>query len=165
MNEKMKCFNVHGHTYLAELEFKFEGSQEIGYAIDFKEIKRIGCQWIDDFLDHGSILNPDDTHYRNLCKKLKSKVWIMSLNGEKYCNPTVENIAKEILLAMDELFEEKIPGLYINKVTLHETPNCYTICTRESVNEVERRNFSLKNAMQLIEYSKKKGAVEYDDRK
>lgn len=23
MNERMKCFNIHGHTYLYELEFEF----------------------------------------------------------------------------------------------------------------------------------------------
>ena len=57
MNEKMKCFLPHGHTYLYELTFSFENMEEIGYAIDFKEIKRVFCQWIDDLLDHGAILN------------------------------------------------------------------------------------------------------------
>jgi hypothetical protein len=41
MNERMKCFNIHGHTYLYELEFEFNEMEEIGYAIDFKEIKRV----------------------------------------------------------------------------------------------------------------------------
>ena len=42
MNEKMKCFHVHGHTYLYELGFSFSQIETIGYNIDFKEIKR--CQ-------------------------------------------------------------------------------------------------------------------------
>ncbi len=41
MNEFMKCYNIHGHTYLYELTFSFENMEEIGYAIDFKEIKRV----------------------------------------------------------------------------------------------------------------------------
>jgi 6-pyruvoyltetrahydropterin/6-carboxytetrahydropterin synthase len=52
MNEKMKCFNMHGHTYLCDVDFEFYEMEDIGYAIDFKEIKRVGLQWIDDLLDH-----------------------------------------------------------------------------------------------------------------
>ena len=101
MNERMKCFNVHGHTYLYELTFAFNNMEEIGYAIDFKEIKRVFCQWIDDILDHGMLLNPQDYELINVTGKLGSKLWLMSLNGEhEYCNPSVENIAKEVFLAM-----------------------------------------------------------------
>jgi len=56
MNERMKCFNIHGHTYLYELEFEFNEMEEIGYAIDFKEIKRVGWQWINDIIKNGMIL-------------------------------------------------------------------------------------------------------------
>ena len=86
MNEHLKCFNIHGHTYLYELTFSFENMEEIGYAIDFKEIKRVGCQWIDDILDHGMILNPQDYQLIDVTKKLGSKLWLMSLNGRNnYC--------------------------------------------------------------------------------
>jgi 6-pyruvoyltetrahydropterin/6-carboxytetrahydropterin synthase len=57
MNEFMKCFNIHGHTYLYELTFSFESMEEIGYAIDFKEIKRVFCQWIDDIFEFYNIYN------------------------------------------------------------------------------------------------------------
>ena len=96
MNERMKCFNIHGHTYIYELTFEFNEMEEIGYAIDFKEIKRVGCQWIDDLLDHGFIVNPKDEAVINACKLTTSKIWYMSLNGkDEYCNPSAENIAKE----------------------------------------------------------------------
>ena len=35
MNEAMKCFNIHGHTYLCEVTFQHENMEDIGYAIDF----------------------------------------------------------------------------------------------------------------------------------
>ena len=118
MNERMKCFNIHGHTYLYELEFEFNEMEEISYAIDFKEIKRVGCQWIDDILDHGMLLNPQDTELINTTKNYGSKMWLMSLNGEnKYCNPSVENIAKEVFLAMMVLFQP-YKNLKIHKVTI-----------------------------------------------
>lgn len=164
MNEKFKCFNIHGHTYLFELTFGFSQSKEIGYAIDFKEIKRVGCQWIDDVLDHGMILNAEDTLLINTTKELGSKYWLMSLNGEgKYCNPSVENIAKELFLVQEVIFEN-YPNLWIESICLWETPNCQTICTKNSITLEEKENF-LKAKQSLIkEYANNKGMLEYDNR-
>jgi len=165
MNERMKCFNLHGHTYLYELEFSFNEMEQIGYAIDFKEIKRVGCQWIDDFLDHGMIVNPHDTEVIKAAISTGSKLWYMSLNGlNQYCNPSVENIAKEIFLAMKLLFVP-YPNLHIHKVTLYETPNCFTTCIEESIHEVELDNWMRCNRSVVELYRDEKGVVEYDDRK
>lgn len=165
MNERMKCFNIHGHTYLYELEFEFNEMEEIGYAIDFKEIKRVGCQFIDDYFDHGMILNPQDSLLIQTTKDYSSKYWLMSLNGtEGYCNPSVENIAKELFLAMSLLFKE-YDNLRINKITLWETPNCYTICTRESISEEEHQNWIGSREDLITNYASEKGVIEYDDRK
>ena len=167
MNEKMKCFNIHGHTYLYELEFEFNEMEEIGYAIDFKEIKRVGCQWIDDILDHGMILNPQDTKLIETTKEYGSKLWLMSLNGkEEYCNPSVENIAKEIFLAMMVLFNPSVyPNLRIHRVIIYETPNCSTICSRESISDTEAVAWMSVRYDELTKYTLDKGIFEYDDRK
>jgi len=143
---------------------------DIGYAIDFKEIKRVGCQWIDDILDHGMILNPKDTIAIEATKALGSKLWLMSLNGkDEYCNPSVENIAKEVFLAMEILFDFQythIPtGLKIHEVKIHETPNCYTVCTANSITDTDRFNFDSARFNEINEYAKLKGIMEYDDRK
>lgn len=164
MNEKMKCFNIHGHTYLYDLEFEFNEMEDIGYAIDFKEIKRIGCQWIDDILDHGMILNPKDELLIKTTKEYGSKLWLMSLNGEEYCNPSVENIAKEIFLAMMILFQP-YKNLKIHKVTIHETPNCYTQCIKESISDDEARKWMEIRYEEINKYTSDKGIIEYDDRK
>lgn len=165
MNEKFKCFNVHGHTYLYELVFEFDSMKEIGYNIDFKEIKRVGCQWIDDLLDHGMILNPLDKELIGTCISLESKYWLMSLNGSaEYCNPSVENIAKEVFLAMEYLFEEH-KGLKLHKVIIYETPNCATTCFENSITLEEHHNFLIVREEKLKKYKEKKGMLEYDDRK
>ena len=164
MNERMKCFNVHGHTYLYELVYSFDESKSIGYAIDFKEIKRVACQWIDDILDHGMILNPEDKELIETTQKLGSKLWLMSLNGPgKYCNPTAENIAKEIFLAMKVLFEN-YKHLRIHQVRLYETPNCYTDCYASSINTLEELGFYITRREAILKYAHEKGIVEYDDR-
>ena len=166
MNECQKCFNIHGHTYLYELTFEFEQMESIGYAVDFKEIKRVACQWIDDMLDHGAILNAKDDVMIDACKQLSSKIWLMSLNGEyHYCNPTAENISKEIFIAIDTIFKLHYPQLILHKVKLYETPNCYTECYDESITVVEKQHWYNKNYEDVKKYAKNKGVVEYDDRK
>lgn len=165
MNEKMKCYNMHGHTYLYKLIFSFDSMQAIGYAIDFKEIKRVACQWIDDILDHGMILNAHDHVVINATIETGSKIWLMSLNGQnEYCNPSVENIAKEVFLAMDVLFVA-YPGLKIHKVRIHETPNCSTVCSRKSISDDERENWLKVRYQEVSDYAVAKGIMEYDDRK
>ena len=164
MNERMKCFNIHGHTYLYELEFEFNEMEEIGYAIDFKEIKRVGCQWIDDILDHGMILNPQDTKLIETTIDYGSKLWLMSLNGSDYCNPSVENISKEVFLAMMVLFEP-YKNLRIHKITIYETPNCSTICSRESISDLEAAKWMKVRYNEIHQYAEDKGVFEYDDRK
>lgn len=165
MNEKFKCFHLHGHTYLYELTFLFTEIEEIGYAIDFKEIKRVGLQWIDDMFDHGTILNRKDTVVIDAVNTLGTKLWLMSLNGNEYCNPSVENIAKEIFLAMECLFETYKPQLVIHTVTVFETPNCKTDCIAESITEKEGLNWNFENYAKIKAYVKEKGIISYDDRK
>ena len=165
MNERMKCFNLHGHTYRCQLEFEFNSMESIGYAIDFKEIKRVGLQWIDDMLDHGVIVNPHDTAVIECAKETSSKIWFMSLNGQgNYCNPSVENIAKEIFLAMSILFK-RYGDLKLNKITLWETPNCFTTCIKESISEDEKKYWESANYDMVSNYEQEKGYLEYDDRK
>ena len=170
MNEFMKCFNIHGHTYLYELTFSFENMEEIGYAIDFKEIKRVGCQWIDDILDHGAILNPKDEILIKAVKDLDGKLWLMSLNGQgEYCNPSVENISREVFLAMEILFDEVYKnaktGLKIHRITIYETPNCWTEVKAASITDKDRSNFREARFDEIKAYADAKGILEYDDRK
>jgi 6-pyruvoyltetrahydropterin/6-carboxytetrahydropterin synthase len=170
MNERMLCHNLHGHEYITHLTFSFENSEEIGYAIDFKEIKRVFIEFLQQKMDHGMLLNPKDTLVIQTVKSLGSKLWEMSLNGlGDYCNPSVENIAKEIFLSMeiisDTLYGEAKTGLKIHKVLVYETPNCWTECTSESIPERERYNFKNARFIEILRYAREKGIMEYDDRK
>jgi len=170
MNEFMKCYNIHGHTYLAEISFSHKNMEEIGYAIDFKEIKRVFLQWIDDILDHGMILNPEDEELIQTVEKYGTKLWLMSLAGEgKYCNPSVENITREVFLAMEilvnTLYGESHTGLKIYEVKIYETPNCASTCRKESITNMERAHFYKARHAEISAYAIEKGVLEYDDRK
>lgn len=167
MDEAMKCYNIHGHTYHVKLVFSYISIANIGYALDFKEIKRVGVQWIDDILDHGVILNPKDDKLIGTALVLESKLWLMSLNGIDYCNPSAENIGKEIFLAMEILFKNHATehDFKIHKVILKETPNCSVITKKYSISDKERTLFNKHKGSYIEDYAKEKGIVEYDSRK
>ena len=82
----------------------------------------------------------------------------------EYCNPSVENIAKEIFLAMEVLFAD-YKNLNIHKITIYETPNCWTECVAESISAQEVKNWWGVRSEEVKQYAKDKGVIEYDDRK
>ncbi len=120
MNHESKCKMLHGHRYALEASFAATELDELGRVIDFGVIREVLGAWIDDNLDHNTILSIND-------QKLGDK--IASETGQKIYyikeNPTAENIAQYI-------FAEICPKLFAKKnvkcvaIKLYETPNCYT---------------------------------------
>ena len=164
LNERFKCFNVHGHRAKIELTFAFNIMSDLGYCIDFKEIKRIGGQWIEDHMDHAFIANPADCIMIDACRRINSKLYVLSLAGPNYCNPTAENIGRELFCAMELLFAD-FSGLDIATIRFYETPNCYVDTTADSISKTERTQFRQCRQTELLAYRAAKGQLEYDDRK
>lgn len=164
VNHKSLCGNVHGHLWYGTLTFSFNSNTmedpELGYAIDFSEIKRIGLQFISDFFDHSYIANPKD-YMCDVLKNNNSRMWLMSLNGEgNFCNPSVENMAKELFLTMNILFENR--GITIKSILIHETPSSSTICTEKSMTLEEVENFNNAREEQIRNYAYLKGIQTYN---
>ena len=57
------------------------------------------------------------------------------------------------------------PNLKIHKVTIYETPNCSTICSKESISDVEAATWMGVRYAEINQYATEKGIFEYDDRK
>lgn len=164
MFQRFKCSHMHGHRYEYELEFAYHEMQDLGYAIDFSEIKRIGCAWIDANMDHSFLANPLDAKVIALTEDLKSNIFQMHLvDSQGSCNPTVENIAKEIFFAVQSLLENA--NLKLARVVLYETANCIGICEGLTAREVEIFRSHHSYVQELAEYKKKSGQIEYDLRK
>lgn len=163
MHEYKKCFNIHGHEFRYTMKFNFTENLEIGYPIDFKELKRIGCQWIRDNFDHVFIANPKDEIMLRTCQELGSKVYTMNLiDKDGFCNPTAENIAKEIFYAISVLLNSS--NLHLAELTLCETLNCCVSCSEITL--AEKSLFEQTGLHQtLLKYKKEKGSIEYDERK
>lgn len=118
MGHEHKCRYLHGHRYVLEATFTAPNLDKIGRVIDFGEIKTILKTWIDENLDHTTILWEKDKELgNNISTVTNQKIYYLN------SNPTAESIAHH-------LFTEIIPDLFknsearIKSVKLYETPNC-----------------------------------------
>ena len=143
MNERVKCFNLHGHRFKVEATFEYRSKGALGYAIDFKEIKRIVGDWIDEKLDHACLLNPCDVLLIEMCRSNGWRTHIMGMGLREDINPSAENIASELFYVIRQLFADERSGVQIVRLRLYETPNCWVdvegadyIGTDEFINEV-----------------------------
>lgn len=122
VNHEGKCKYLHGHRYALEATFKAKDLDDLGRVIDFGAVKQVLSQWIDNNLDHTTILSLED-------KDLGEK--ISAITGQKiyYMNSstTAENIASHI-------FNDICPQLFNEvkcmEIKLYETPNCSVICRK-----------------------------------
>lgn len=156
MNEKVKCFNLHGHRFKVEMTFEYHSKGNLGYAVDFKEIKRIGCAWMDEHLDHACILNPLDTELIHLCEKNHWRLYIMGFGNNADINPSAENIASELFYTLKQLFMGE-PLTLVN-LRLYETPNCWV--------DAQSYDYTMGDyhLNLLREWRRAKGTMNYDAR-
>jgi 6-pyruvoyltetrahydropterin/6-carboxytetrahydropterin synthase len=158
MNERVKCFNLHGHRFKVEVTFSYNSKGSLGYAMDFKEIKRIVGDWIDEKLDHACILNPNDEQLIALCRSQKWKLHVMGMGAFGDINPSAENMASELFYIIGQLFVDDKSGVRIVRVRLYETPNCWVETdTNDYVGTVSFIN-------ELKEWRKERGSFNYDAR-
>lgn len=159
MNEKVKCFNLHGHRFKVEVTFSYDEKLALGYAIDFKEIKRVLGAWIDEHLDHACLLNPLDKELISLCKANNWRLYIMGFGNTNDINPSAENIASEIFTIARVFFNKETNGIEVESVRLYETPNCWVDTTETSSYE------PLQEALEgFNKYKQEKGTFDYDIR-
>lgn len=110
-----KCQSLHGHSWWVEVTVEAP-VLAAGLVVEFGPFKKALREWIDDRLDHGSVLGMDDPLLKLLkahgCKVYAVAGW-----------PTVENLAELIAdKAADLLFDVvRAPNSHIARVDLQET--------------------------------------------
>jgi len=149
MDERVKCFNLHGHTYLYELTFGFKQLQDIGFAIDFKDIKTMACEFIDRTFDHAAIMNPADKELIDIVVKNGWNLYVMSFD-DVYCNPTVENISKEVFLGVSCLMDTE--NLKLHSLRIYETPNAFCDTWADDISVPERAAWKVKNGKRVEDF-------------
>jgi len=118
-----KCAHLHGHNYVAFITCGAANLDDCGRVIDFSVIKEQVGRFIDRAWDHKMILNSEDQSAVQACQYLEDPVYVMN------CNPTAENMARELGQVADELLEPY--GVRVTQVELWETENCHATCDFE----------------------------------
>lgn len=125
IDHESKCKYLHGHRYVLELTFDSKSLDKLGRVIDFGEIRDIMSKWINDNLDHTTILSIDDKELgENIAAITGQKIYYMN------SSTTAENIANHIL-------NDICPKLFTSQdvkciqAKLYETPNCHVTCKNE----------------------------------
>ncbi len=103
-----KCRHLHGHNARAMIALESQTVDESGMVIDFAEIKRQVGAWIDQMLDHRTVLQENDPLVQLL---IDAGEPILTIPVE----PTAENLAR---LIHDETLRQ---GLPVVEVRLYES--------------------------------------------
>jgi 6-pyruvoyltetrahydropterin/6-carboxytetrahydropterin synthase len=110
LNYAGKCRFLHGHNGVVEILLEADKLDDRGMLVDFTDIKKSLRTWIDDHLDHRTILHAEDP-YLPFLREQREPVIVIPVN------PTAENIARLV-------FEQAVRfGFPIREVTLWETRN------------------------------------------
>jgi 6-pyruvoyltetrahydropterin/6-carboxytetrahydropterin synthase len=113
-----KCAHLHGHRYRVEITCA-AALNALGMVVDFGDVKQLVGTWVDEWWDHGAILNSSDLLYIDAVRRGGHKLFVMDVE------PTAENIASKLL----EVAQGLLPALTVERVRVWETPNCYADAT------------------------------------
>jgi len=131
-DHKSQCRNLHGHRYTLEITLlgaviDVEGSSDNGMIMDFSDIKTLAKQHLVDIWDHAFLVYEKDDKVRD---------FLASIPGHKTvvidCIPTVENLAQTAFNILNVAYTDRYgTGLRLQKLVLHETPNCWAEITAD----------------------------------
>jgi 6-pyruvoyltetrahydropterin/6-carboxytetrahydropterin synthase len=110
------CTHLHGHQYFYDLVCSSEELNDIGMILDFSEIKKRLCSWLDDSWDHRMLIWDRDPWKEELAKIDSSVVWISF-------NPTAERMAEYMVKEIGPKLLEGT-GVTLISCTVHETDKC-----------------------------------------
>ena len=118
LNYDGKCRYFHGHNGKVEVELEAEKLDPRGMVFDFKDIKSVIKNWIDENLDHRMILSRKDP-LLGMLQKAGEPVFVIDEN------PTAEVIARLIYeYALSQ-------GFPISEVRLWETEQSFATYHRK----------------------------------
>jgi len=113
---KGKCEAPHGHTFKAEIMLSSDKIDQMGFVVDFVELREKVGKWVDENWDHAFLANGQDEELLRALNVLKEKKIFVFHNQ----NPTAEVMAKYLYDHVRTLY-----GSLISKVRIWESPNQY----------------------------------------
>jgi 6-pyruvoyltetrahydropterin/6-carboxytetrahydropterin synthase len=129
-DHKSQCRNLHGHRYTLEITLvgaviEEEGSSDNGMIMDFSDIKALAKQYLVDVWDHAFLVYEKDATVRGFLESLPEHKTVIIDRI-----PTVENLAQTAFNILKAVYQDRYgTGLHLQKLVLHETPNCWAEIT------------------------------------
>ena len=125
-DHKSQCRNLHGHRYTLEITLvgeviEEEGSSDNGMIMDFSDVKALAKEHLVDVWDHAFLVYAKDNAVRS---------FLATIPDHKI--PTVENLASTAFNTLCTVYQDRYgTGLRLQKLVLHETPNCWAEITAD----------------------------------
>lgn len=117
VGHESKCAHIHGHNYRIIFRCTTNELDSVGRVIDFSDIKKKLCFWLEDNWDHKFLVWEQDP--------LLGKLLAVDVNGiiKVPFNPTAENIAKFLV---EQLGPKRLEhtGVVLRSCTIEETRKC-----------------------------------------
>lgn len=115
-----RCRNLHGHRYRVEVEAHAVALDGVGRVVDFSVIKEKVGGWIDEYWDHGFIIEALDPLLEVLHREHSKSYQLPNA-------PTAENLALHLLGISNQLL--RMHDIEVIRVRVWETPNCHAEAT------------------------------------
>jgi len=119
-----KCNNLHGHNWVVEVEITAEADSldQYGMLIEFSELKALFKGWIDQHIDHATILWAGDPLLAPL-QIAGQRVYVMP----EGMTPSCEHLALLLRGIFDDLLTKsgKWPLAKLTKLRLYENTNSW----------------------------------------
>ena len=114
-----KCRHLHGHNWTVTVSVESDKLDEVGRVVDFSVIRERVKGWVDQYLDHGFILERTDAEAIEAVGSVSGQsVYLM--DGP----PTAENLSRLIKEQAQRLL-----GMPIHSVSIRETETSEALCT------------------------------------
>jgi 6-pyruvoyltetrahydropterin/6-carboxytetrahydropterin synthase len=131
-DHKSQCRNLHGHRYTLEITLvgaviEEEGSSDNGMIMDFSDVKALAKEHLVDIWDHAFLVYAKDNAVRSFLATIADHKTVVI---DKI--PTVENLASTAFDTLRTVYQDRYgTGLRLQKLVLHETPNCWAEITAD----------------------------------
>ena len=125
-DHKSQCRNLHGHRYTLEITLvgdviEQEGNSDNGMIMDFSDVKALAKQHLVDVWDHAFLVYVNDAPVRDFLASIPNHKTVVIDRI-----PTVENLARTAFDLLKAAYVDHYgTGLKLQKLVLHETPNCW----------------------------------------
>lgn len=123
-----KCAHLHGHNYRIHFFVEAKQLDQVGRVLDFSEIKRTLCMWLEDNWDHKFLAWDQDPIMRDVFYGLVGNISFSNTRTIQESivfvpfNPTAENMAEYLLTVIGP---ELLEGCTLTKVVIEETAKCH----------------------------------------